>query len=243
VTGGRQPERHIVALGGGGFSMEPDNALLDDFVLQLARGRSGGRERPRVCFIPTASGDAPLYVRNFYDAFAARAEVSWLPLFVRDKRDLRGFILGQDAVYVGGGNTENMLAIWRVHGLDAILREAWEAGVVMAGISAGSLCWFEAGVTDSYGLELAPFHDGLGFLAGSNCPHYDGEALRRGRYHALVADGLAAGLAADDGAALHYVGTALAEVVTSRPEAGAYRVELVDRQVVETRLPSRYLGA
>jgi dipeptidase E len=244
VSGDTEPERErqVVAMGGGGFSMDADNTLLDDFVLGLARA-VGGRERPRVCFIPTASGDAPLYVRNFYDAFSGKAEASWLSLFARDQRDLRTFLLAQDAVYVGGGNTENMLAIWRVHGVDAILREAWEAGAVMAGISAGSLCWFAAGVTDSFGTALAPFHDGLGFLAGSHCPHYDGEALRRGRYHALVADGLEGGLAADDGAALHYVGTALAEVVTSRPEAGAYRVERVDGRVVETRLPSRYLGA
>jgi peptidase E len=242
VTEGGERERHIVALGGGGFSMEPDNPLLDDFVIDLARATSG-RERPRMCFIPTAGGDAPMYVRNFYDAFAAKAEANWLSLFVRDQRDLRTFLLAQDAVYVGGGNTENMLAIWRLHGVDAILREAWEAGVVMAGISAGALCWFEEGVTDSFGPDLAPFADGLGFLAGSHCPHYDGEALRRGRYQALVADGLAAGLAADDGAALHYVGTDLAEVVTSRPDAGAYRVERVEGRVVETRLPSRYLGA
>lgn len=229
-------------MGGGGFSMELENPLLDDFVVGLARARSG-LERPRVCFIPTASGDAPMYIRDFYDTFNSKAEASWLPLFMRDRRDLRAFLLAQDAVYVGGGNTENMLAIWRVHGVDAILREAWEAGVVMAGISAGSLCWFEAGVTDSFGLDLGPFHDGLGFLAGSHCPHYDGEALRRGRYHALVADGLAAGYAADDGAALHFAGMELLEVVTSRREAGAYRVQLVDGQVVETVIPTHYLGA
>lgn len=242
VIGTEVRDRHIVAMGGGGFSMEPENPLLDDFVVGLARARSG-LERPRVCFIPTASGDAPMYVRNFYDAFGSKAEASWLPLFMRDRRDLRAFLLAQDAVYVGGGNTENMLAIWRLHGVDAILREAWEAGVVMAGISAGSLCWFEAGVTDSFGLDLGPFHDGLGFLTGSHCPHYDGEALRRASYQRLVAEGLPAGVAADDGVALHFIGTDLAEVVTSQPEAGAYRVELVAGRVVETRLPSRYIGA
>jgi dipeptidase E len=241
VTGPRARDRHIVAMGGGGFSMEPDNPLLDDFVLGLARAQAG-RARPRICFVPTASGDAPIYVRDFYDAFAGRAEASWLPLFARDGRDLRAFLLGQDVVYVGGGNTENMLAIWRLHGVDAILREAWEAGVIMAGLSAGSLCWFEAGTTDSFGPGLAPFDDGLGLLPGSHCPHYDGEALRRPSYQRLVGDGLAAGVAADDGAALHYVGTELAEVVTSRPTAGAYRVERVAGQVLETRLPSRYLG-
>jgi dipeptidase E len=242
VTGVGARDRHVVAMGGGGFSMEPDNPLLDDFVLELGRAVSG-RERPRVSLIPTASGDAPLYVRNFYDAFAPKAAASWLPLFERDPRDLRSFLLGQDVVYVGGGNTENMLAIWRVHGVDAILREAWEAGVVMAGLSAGSLCWFESGTTDSFGPGLAPFHDGLGFLPGSHCPHYDGEALRRSSYQRLVADGLAAGHAADDGAALHFVGTELVEVVTSRPAASAYRVESVDGRIVETALPARYLGS
>lgn len=234
-------DRHIVAMGGGGFSMEPDNPLLDDFVLGLA-GRRGRAARPRVCFLPTASGDAPTYVRDFYDALTPKAEASWLPLFQRDRRDLRAFLLAQDAIYVGGGNTQNMLAIWRLHGVDAILREAWQGGVVLAGLSAGSLCWFDCGVTDSFGPDLAPLHDGLGFLPGSHCPHYDGEALRRPSYHGLVADGLAGGYAADDGAALHFVGADLAGVVTSRPAAGAYRVEAADGQVVETRLPSRYLG-
>ena len=116
------------------------------------------------------------------------------------------------------------------------------SGVVMAGLSAGSLCWFEAGSTDSFGPGLAPLDDGLGILPGSHCPHYDGEATRRSSYQRLVADGVAAGVAADDGAALHFVGTELVEVVTSRPAAGAYRVELVDGRVVETRLPRRYLG-
>ena len=242
MTEDRPRERHIVAMGGGGFSMEPDVPSLDDFVLGLARV-AGARERPRICFIPTASGDAPLYVRNFYDAFAPKAEPSWLPLFERDRRDLRSFLLAQDAIYVGGGNTVNMLAIWRLHGVDAILREAWTAGVVLSGLSAGSLCWFEAGVTDSFGPGLAPFADGLGFLPGSHCPHYDGEALRRPDYRRLIGAGLAGGIAADDGAALHYVGTELAEVVTSEATAGAYRVERVDGRVVETRLPSRHLGA
>lgn len=242
MTGDGTRQRQVVAMGGGGFSMEPDNPLLDDFVLGLGGGAGGGG-RPRVCFLPTASGDAPMYVRNFYDAFAGKAEASWLPLFERDGRDVRAFLLAQDVIYVGGGNTENMLAIWRLHGVDTILREAWEGGVVMAGLSAGSICWFESGVTDSFGPGLAPLLDGLGFLAGSHCPHYDGEALRRPQYQGLVADGLANGFAADDGAALHFVGTELAEVVTSRESAGAYRVEVVDGHVVETRLPSRYLGA
>jgi dipeptidase E len=225
-------------MGGGGFSMEPDNPLLDDFILSQADAA-----RPRVCFLPTASGDADGYIVNFYGAFASRAEASHLRLFYRTRDDIEALLLGQDIIYVGGGNTENMLAIWRTHGLDRILREAWEAGVVLAGLSAGSICWFEAGTTDSFGPDLDVLTDGLGLLAGSHCPHYDGEAQRRPKYHRLVADGrLPAGYAADDGAALVFDGTELREVVASRPEATAYRVEAIDGVARETRLPARYLG-
>jgi dipeptidase E len=230
--------RTIVAMGGGGFSMEPNNPLLDDFILSLA-----GSDRPRICFLPTASGDADAYVVKFYSAFAGRAEASHLPLFNRTASDLGGVLLGQQVIYVGGGNTENMLAIWRTHGVDRILRDAWENGVVLAGLSAGSICWFEAGTTDSFGPDLAVLSDGLGLLPGSHCPHYDGEPQRRPSYHRLVAEGrLPAGYAADDGAALVFDGTELREVVASRPDATAYRVEALDGVARETRLPARYLG-
>ena len=185
-------------MGGGGFSMEPENPLLDEFVLSLARA-----ERPRVCFVPTASGDAESYVAGFYRAFSAfDCRPSDLQLFARKVADLRAFVLAQDVIYVGGGSTANLLAVWRVHGLDAILREAWEAGVVLCGISAGMNCWFEQSVTDSFG-ALAPLDDGLGLLAGSACPHYDGENERRPAYRRLIEAGeLGGGVAADDGAAL-----------------------------------------
>jgi peptidase E len=225
-------DRHIVALGGGGFSDDVDPSL-DDFVLGLT-----GRDRPRVCFLPTAAGESPTYVVNFYEAFRGRAEPSHLELFGRPRRDIREFLLEQDVIYVGGGNTANMLAIWRVHGVDRILREAWERGIVLAGISAGSICWFEAGVTDSFGDELASL-DCLGFLTGSNCPHYDSEPERRPTYRRLVDSGeLAPGLAADDGVGLHYTGTALAEAVGARAGAGAYRVE----RGGEIPLTVRFLG-
>ena len=232
----------IVAMGGGGFSMDPDNPLLDDYVLDLARVERG-RERPRVCFLATASGDSPAYIASFYAAFARRAEASHLALFIRTVDDIESFLLDQDVIYVGGGNTENMLAIWRVHGVDRALGRAWESGVVLAGLSAGSLCWFETGSTDSFG-GLAPLSRGLGFLAGSHSPHYDGEVTRRPHYHRLVADGtLPAGYAADDGAALVFRGTELAEVVASRPNARGYRVERGPAgTAVETELPTRYLG-
>jgi len=232
------PERQIVALGGGGFSMEPDNPLLDDYILSLT-----GRTQPRVCFVPTASGDADSYVAQFYRAFARRdCRASHLPLFQREAPDLREVILDQDVVYVGGGNTVNMLAIWRAHGLDRVLREAWDAGIVLCGISAGALCWFEAGITDSFGPTLAPLHDGLAFLPESHCPHYDGEPQRRPTYQRCVADGLPAGVAADDGCALHFQGTTLVAAVASRPAARAYRVERSGDGVTETPLPTRFLG-
>jgi peptidase E len=234
-----QRQRHIVAMGGGGFSMEPDNPLLDDFVLGLT-----GKRRPKVCFIATASGDSPDYVAKFHAAFGKRRGIaSHLPLFRRTETDLRSFLLDQDVIYVGGGNTANLLAVWRAHGVDAILRRAWANGVVLCGVSAGAICWFTSCCTDSYG-PLAALNDGLALLPGSACPHYDSEAQRRPTYHALVRrERLPAGYAADDGAALHFVGRRLAEVVTSRPKAAGYRVEKVGARVVETRLPARYLGA
>jgi dipeptidase E len=232
--------RRIVAMGGGGFSMEPENPLLDAFVLSLAR-----RERPRACFVGTASGDSDRYVADFYRAFAALdCRPLDLGLFDRRVADVRAFVLEQDVVYVGGGNTASLLAVWRTHGLDAVLAEAWAAGVVLCGISAGMNCWFRSSVTDSFDVSrLAALHDGLGLLAGSACPHYDGEEQRRPTYRRLVGEGvLEAGWAADDGAALVFAGEALEEVVASRPGAAAYRVTRDGDGVREQRLPARYLG-
>jgi dipeptidase E len=231
------PVPRIVAIGGGGFSDEPVTSPIDDLVLGLA-----GRARPRVCFVPTAASDSEIYVTRFFDAFSRRAEATWLPLFKRRDADLRRVILDQDVVYVSGGNTANLLAVWRAHGLDAVLREAWQAGVVLAGVSAGAMCWFDAGVTDSFGTGLAPLRDGLGLLAGSFCPHYDSEALRRPRYRELVAQGLPGGWGCEDGVALVFEGHGLAEVVTKRPNAGAYRLDLVEGVVEETKLTVRLVG-
>jgi peptidase E len=215
--------------------MEPENPLLDEYVLSFAR-----RADPRVCFVPTASGDAVTYVAGFYRAFARLdARASDLPLFERAGYDLREFVLDQDVIYVGGGNTANLLAVWRLHGLDAILREALDGGAVLCGVSAGMNCWFDASTTDSFGPQIAPLRDGLGFVPGSACPHYDGEPQRRPAYRALVDDGFPPGWAADDGAALRFPADgAFAEAVASRPRARAYRVE----PGAETPLPTRYLG-
>jgi len=230
----------IVAMGGGGFSMEPTNLALDRYVLGLVR-----RERPRVCFLPTASGDSLGYVKRFHAAFRALgAETSHLSVFNPPVSDLAAFVLEQDAIYVGGGNTRNLVVLWREWGLDVALRAAWARGVVLAGISAGMICWFEQGLTDSLHGQLSALPC-LGFLPGSATPHYDGEAERRPAYHRLIAAGeLAAGYAADDGAALHFVGTRLDAVVASCPNARAYRVERdpTGDGVTETPLPTRYVG-
>jgi dipeptidase E len=226
----------IVALGGGGFLMEPENPRLDDHVLRLT-----GARRPRVCFLAPATGDSEDFLARFRRAFPPRrARASVLRLFRRDVLDVHAFLAAQDVVYVGGGNTVSMLAVWRAHGVDRALRRAWRSGVVMAGVSAGALCWFQGGTTDSYG-GFDPLRDGLGFLPGSFCPHYDGEAARRPLYHDLVRRGLPGGWACDDGAAVHFVGRRFHEAVASRPTARAYRVRRVGRRVVERAVETRLL--
>jgi peptidase E len=231
-------DRHIVALGGGGFSSEGPGSPLDEFILGLAR-----RPNPNVCFLPTASGDSDTYVASFYRAFSPLpCRPSDLALFRRTVADLRELLLEQDVIYVGGGNTANMLAIWRRHGVETILRECWEAGIVLAGISAGAICWFEAAVTDSFGLQLAALNDGLGLLPGSACPHYDSEELRRPVYQRLVADGFPGGYAADEGIGLHFVGTAFKEAVSSRPNGNAYELKLDQGRLIERTIAPRLLG-
>ena len=236
---------HIVAMGGGGFSEEPDNPLLDDFVLGLSR-----RQPARVCFVPTASADSPAYIVRFYRALAGRCVPTdltlWnppaLPRQPARTSELAAFIAEQDVFYVGGGDTANLLVLWRRHGLDTLFRQAWSQGAVMTGVSAGMLCWFNGGVTDSFG-GLEPLNDGLGLIDATACPHYDGERDRRPTYHRAIAGGMQAGFAADDGAAFHFFGPNLVEAVSSRPKAGAYRLELIDGDVTETRVPVRFLGA
>lgn len=233
--------RRVVAMGGGGFSMEPENLLLDEFVLTQAR-----TSRPRVCFVPTASGDSDGYVARFYRAFSTLdCRPADLQLFKRSIRDLESFVLMQDVIYVGGGNTANLLAVWRAHGLDRILRRAWQEGVVLCGLSAGMNCWFNGSVTDSFGVsQLAPLRDGLGLLPGSCCPHYDGEEQRRPVFQRLVASGeLADGWAADDGVALVFQGESLSQIATSRSGSAAYRVERSGESgAIERRVEARFLG-
>jgi peptidase E len=234
--------RMIVALGGGGFQMTPDDRRLDDHILDVVRQRSG-RARPRVCLIPTATGDDREVIASFETLFADRAETSVLRLFARSNDDLRALVLRQDAVYVLGGNTANLLALWRLHGLDTIFRDAWGAGIVLAGMSAGAICWFEACTTDSFGPELRPLTGALGFLTGTFVPHYHGEPQRRPLTLRLVADGsLPAGYAVDDDVALVFRGTEIVEAVAVT-EAGAWRVEPDGRGgATETALAVRRVG-
>ncbi len=217
------PNGHIVAMGGGALVVDGDGSPLDDYVLDLT-----GRDEPRVCFLGTATGDADAVALRFFRTFARRrCRAIDLPLFDRGNRSPADVIAEQDVVWVGGGNTVNMLAVWRTHGVDVALREAWERGAVLCGSSAGAICWFESGVTDSFGRAvLQPMGDALGFVGGSFCPHFDSEALRRPTYSRLVADAtLPAGIACDDGAAVRFDGTRLVEAVSARPGATAYRVE------------------
>jgi peptidase E len=228
--------RHIVALGGGGFS-DVDPSPIDDYVLDIA-----GTEHPKVCFLATATGDDARYVVRFYERLSPRARPSHLSLFATPLPDVRGLLFDQDVIYVGGGSTSSMLGVWRAHRVDRMLRELWEGGTVLCGVSAGGMCWFEGGVTDSVGPGLGALTDGLAMLAGSFCPHLDSEPGRRATFHDLVADGaLPGGYALDDGIALHFTGSELTEVVSERRGASAFKVESVEGRIVETPIAARPL--
>lgn len=217
----------IVAMGG----MRPELLL---FAVSLT-----GAERPRVALLPTAQGDDDWGIARMYELLApSQAEVVTVRLFGIPESP-RERIAAADAVLVPGGNTANMLAVWRVHGVDRELEAAWRRGAVLAGWSAGANCWFESSVTDSFGPELRALDDGLGLLAGSFCPHYDGEPGRRPRYAQLVKDGLAGGIACDDAAAAVYDGAELREVVAVEAGATAYRVEPGAEVPLEARLIGR----
>ena len=230
--------KQIIATGGAALPPDLDNLLLIDYFLKQTR-----RRRPRVCYIGAASGDAEAGCLRFYAGFSRfQCRPTHLPLFARTPRNLESVVMSQDAIFVGGGNTRSMLAVWRDWGLDAHLRTAWESGIVLGGSSAGSICWFEHGLTDSIAGPLTSL-DCLGLLAGSNCPHYDSEPLRRPTFRKLVAAGtMMDGVAADDGAALHYVDGRLLRAVSSRPRARAWRVRRSGRRAIETRIPTVYLG-
>jgi dipeptidase E len=235
----RAPDRRrIVAMGGGGFSTKEGDPALDRYVLDVAE-----RAHPRICLLPTAGGDAEEQIQRFYRAYHdLPCEPTHLSLFRLGTRpvDLRALLLAQDVVYVGGGSLLNLLAIWRAHGLDSILREAWDRGVVLGGISAGAMCWFRAGVTTGFGHPRAV--EGLGFLPASNSVHHHSEPERRPCFHDAVRTELAPpGYAVDDGAGLLFAGTDLNEAVSARRGAGAWWVEGAGEGVTETPLDMREL--
>jgi dipeptidase E len=234
-----EDKRLILAMGGGGFTMEPANPLLDDFVLSLSE-----QKEPRILFLPTASGDTTAQINAFRSRFAGRSCVpGQLSLFrlSESSRPLSDIVLEQDIIYVGGGSMRNLLAIWRAHGLDSLLLEAWRNGTILAGLSAGAMCWFEAGVTCSSG-PPEPFA-GLGLLEGSLTVHADGEPERLPVWLAAVRDGtLPGGWAVDDGVGLLFRGRQLERAVSSRPGAGAQRVDAIAGELVRTRLEPMLLG-
>ena len=227
---------NIIAIGGGGFLTDPGNPALEKYMLQ----QSGAR-RPKVLMIATARGDDGEYVEKFHAAFGALGAITeHLPFFHRTP-DLRTVVLAQDVVYVGGGNTKSMLAVWRDWGLVEVLREAYNEGIVLGGQSAGAICWFEQGVTDSWADRLRSL-DCMGFLPGSCCPHYDGEIERRPAYHALIHRGdIRPGYAIDDGVAAHFCNGRLERAVSKKSGSHAYHVSMGDSGVKEQAIATRLL--
>lgn len=224
-------------MGGGGFSMEPDNLLLDKYILDQSRSK-----KPTICFLPTASGDSDSYIQRFYTSFEKLpCTPTHLSLFKLPTRDLEGFLLKQDIIYVGGGNTKNLLALWKEWNLHTILKKALQQGVILAGLSAGSICWFEEGLTDSYGdLDRLAC---LGFLKGSNCPHFDGEINRKPTYEKMIQNReLKSGYGVSDGAAIHFIDEKYFQTVSSRPNAKAYFYSIHEDQLIKNLLDTKYLG-
>jgi peptidase E len=217
-------EKNIVA-GSGGIIFDYPKLRISPilkYALELT-----SKARPKICLIATATGDDARYIANFYDACANEGlEASHLELFPRpNHEDVEAFILSQDVVWVAGGSVANLLAVWQVHGLDKILKKAWESGVVLTGQSAGSICWSAGGTTDSFGKNLQPVINSIGILPYSSGVHYDAEAQRRPLFHQLIKDKvLPEGYATDDGVSLHFIGDTLHRAVSDRPDKFAYKV-------------------
>lgn len=225
-------------MGGGGFLEEPENPLLDQYFISLAN-----KPRPKVCFIPTASGDSAGFLDKFYLNMKKHdVEASHLSLFKPPAGSLRDFVFDKDVFYVGGGNTRNLMVLWKEWGLDKLLKEAYAAGKVMGGISAGSLCWYEYGVTDSVTGELNKLAC-TGILKGSNCPHYDVEQERRPAYHHLIAAGMPAGVACDNSVAAVYENEKFVEFVSSVPNAKGFFVSSKGGKILEEEIQPRFLGS
>jgi dipeptidase E len=232
----------VLTLGGHDFTSRPQDRAVCELMLRLATARAGGR--PRICILPTASGDTSEQIGRFYAAFGERpCDPSDLSLFRLGSRpmQLRDHLLEQDLIYVGGGSLLNLLAVWAAHDLGAILSLAWRRGVVLAGQSAGAMCWFEAGITKSSG-KARP-GAGLGLLGGSLCVHYNDEPDRRAAYLDAVAGGMPGGYGLDDYAGLLWEGPGPPSAVTAHRGARAYKVSKNEGSVLESPLPARFLPA
>jgi peptidase E len=230
---------HIVPMGAGRAVMDRHNDPLHDYVLELT-----GKADPVVLFLPTATGDDAGYIVSFYEAFhSGRCRPRHLRLFHRDLDDLAALVLQADVIHVGGGNTANMLDVWRRQGVDELLHRALAQGAVLTGGSAGGLCWFEGGTTDSFGPTLRLLHDGLGMIKGSYCPHYDAEDQRRPLFHTALLDGsLQMGYASGNRVAIRFTPDGeVVEAVTSEPGGRALRVYAHDGRIVEEDIPCRLL--
>lgn len=232
--------KQILALGGGMFSMEPENGLLDKYLLNLAPV-----EKPKICFLGTASNDGKEYIDLFYKFFRQKnCTAIHLPLFETTKttKEIEKIILEQDIIHVGGGNTKLIMETWKEHGVDKIMKKAWQRGVILSGMSAGAICWFEDGITNPNPGELSRL-ECVGLLKGSFCPHYDDRPELREVFKKLIMeDVIHEGYGVEDGAALHFVDTKLLRVVSSRPDKTAFKVKKVKDKLVEEKLESIYLG-
>ena len=237
--------QRILAIGGGGFMMEDTPSPIDGYIASAT-----GKARPRICFLATPSGDLPAHIDRFHAAYGSLGcETSHLAFFRQpDSRsipvsDFRQKLLEQDAIYVGGGNTKAALAVWREWGLDAVLREVWKSGVLLAGMSAGAMCWFEVGLTDSFwGSTYRPL-DCLGLLPGGCAVHYSSDPKRRETLHAAQqANKIPPSVAIDDFAAALYLGTSLESVLSWRTGSTAYLVYREGDTVIETALPAEKVG-
>ena len=220
-------QTQIIASGGGGFGRSLDDLRQERYILEQS-----GAERPKVGFLPQASCENGEYIARFYEAFTRLgAEPTLVSLFGVVRPEWEERLLAQDVIYVGGGNTRSMLALWREWGVDRVLRQAWENGTVLAGVSAGAICWFEQGVTDSvWPLGVLAC---LGFLEGSCCPHFDGEAERRPAYTSMLAEGrIGAGIALDDHAMAHFVDGELRKVVCSSDTAQGCRMSAGAEEII-----------
>lgn len=219
------------------FSMEPENGLLDKYLLNLVP-----KEKPKICFLGTASHDGKEYREMFYNFFKHKqCEPSHLSL-THPPRNIEAFIMDKDILHVGGGNTKLIIDTWQKYGVDKIMKKAWEEGVILSGMSAGAICWFNDGISNISPGKLIRLQC-IGLIEGSFCPHYDERAELKEAFHKLILNGtIDEGYGAEDGAAIHFIGSEPIRVVTSRPGATAYKVRKVRNKIIELPFTPEYLG-